>query len=233
MTTPAISFCTYCMDRLPQAKISIPRALEALDATDECVLVDFSCPEHTAAVFASLYENTPDKRLTIVTVPGMTWWQQTHARNCAALAAQHDLLMFVDIDNLIHKTAIVRARTLQKGSFFALLPGKHFSGFCVIWREDFLKVNGYEEGLSYGYDDTNFYRALECADIHRIDWTDYKPNIIDDPKAALHWEPMEGPINMGSAQWTQNQTITDILRQRHPYKNNMSRNWGKGWNYYR
>lgn len=208
------------MKRLSQVKQSVPRLLSLIKPGDEVVLVDYSCPERSGAWAKTL--NNPN--LIIVSVPGKTWWHSSHARNCAMRASSKDILAFMDIDNLLPNGLVERIRGMPKGMFYALLPGTNLSGFCCLWRDDFLKVNGYEEALvGWQYEDTNIYRALDLAGVKRVDLKDVKPQILDPDRQVRVLEAHGGDV------WQQNCAITDILRQRHQWKNNVSRNWGLGW----
>jgi glycosyltransferase involved in cell wall biosynthesis len=217
---PKISVCTYCMKRFEQAKVSIPHLLSQIGPDDEIVFVDYSCPEKSGSWAKSL----SNRHLKTISVTGRSWWNPAHAHNCAAKASIGNILVFMDIDNIFPDGLLGRVRTMSKRSFYAFLPGDNLSGFCCIWKEDFLQINGYEEALAgWGYEDTSLYRALDLAGIKRIDITDVKPQVLNPDKQTRVLEPTEGDP------WQQNWAITDILRQRHPYKNNIHRDWGLGW----
>lgn len=219
---PNISVLTYCMARGRHAALMVPYTVALLHDRDEMVFVDYSCPEDSGRAVKAACPN-----VRVVWVPGLTYWHPTHARNCAATAARNDIFIFVDVDNLMAKALFDYCRRLQHGQFFALPPAPGKSGFMAIRRADFFKVNGYEEALiGPSYDDTSMYRALDCAGISRVDIKahDCDVELIEAENQRRMLEPMNGDT------WRQNQDITTILRERHPYRNNVGRNnWGGGW----
>ena len=217
---PTISVCTYCMKRLGQAKQSVPHLLSQVKPGDEVVFVDYSCPEGAGGWAKSLNNS----QLKVISVPGRSWWNPAHAHNCAMRASAGDIVVFMDIDNMLPNGLLERIRGMPRGQFYAYLPGDNLSGFCCIWRDEFLKVNGYEEALAgWGYEDTSLYRALDLAGVKRVDMKDVKPLVLDPNRQVRVLEPVMGDP------WRQNWAITDVLRQRHRFRNNVNRDWGLGW----
>lgn len=215
---PTISVLTYCKRRLAQAMAMIPHTVGLLQDGDELVFVDYSCEDESYLWVKAHYP-----QVRIVHVPGRRWYSHPHARNCAAVNARGDIFLFVDIDNLVPRELYEKCRDVPHGEFYALIPAPNKSGFCAIHRSDFYKVNGYEEGIpSYCYEDTCFYRALDAAKVARVDLTDFDVDVIAADEQPRALEPCDGDP------WTQNQDIANILRKRHPYKNNVGTNWGIG-----
>jgi glycosyltransferase involved in cell wall biosynthesis len=222
MAIPTISVVTMCKGRRSQALKMIPHTLSLLLAGDEIVFVDYSCPQDTGRLINANY--VLSQQLRCVWVPGRRWWNPAHARNCGAVNARGDILLFVDIDNIVPKVLYEKCREVPQEKFYALLPALNKSGFMAINRRDFFKINGYEEGLAaYGYEDTSTYRALDLAKIGRVDLKEFDVDVLEPDNQYKAFEPCRGDV------WIQNQDITTILRQRHEYRNNIGVNWGVGW----
>jgi hypothetical protein len=95
-------------------------------------------------------------------------------------------------------------------------------GTCAVYNKDFKEVNGYEEAfVGWGYEDTSFYTSLRALGLTDNYFINSGQEIIhDDAERSqyLHGEIMQSNKS--------NRRISEILRTRHKYKNNINRNWG-------
>ena len=214
-----LSICTYSKNRLKHTQQAVPNLLNITEAGDEIVFVDYSCQEGSGKWVKSLQ----NPKIKVIYVDNRQWWHAAHARNCAAVNTKNSILVFMDIDNIIPKELLSTIRNMPRGQFYALIPGPDISGFCAMYREDFFKINGYEEAIvGHYYEDTNMYRALDLATVKRID-IKIPVRVLDPNTQVRILEAQTGDI------WSQNEAITNVLRQKHLYRNNVSRNWALDW----
>jgi hypothetical protein len=131
----------------------------------EVIVVDYSCPDNTAAHVA---ENFPDTR--VVKVENEEYFSNWRGRNEGAAAATSDLLVFCDADTILAPGAldwIDQHLPPQSYGYFKRwatndfnregirLAGNQLKGFQVIPAPAFRRVRGYDqvfEGYASGAD---------------------------------------------------------------------------------
>jgi hypothetical protein len=125
---------------------------------DELILVDWS----SQPPVADLPEVLQDPRVRIIRVPGQARFTRTWAQNLGIRCARHTKIMKFDADVTFH------------GDFFGSHPllenhywvgewrqardwnERHLTGNIYLHRDDFYRVNGYDERIvNYGHDDTD------------------------------------------------------------------------------
>jgi glycosyltransferase involved in cell wall biosynthesis len=126
----------------------------------EVIVVDFSCPDETAAYVESEYPS-----VRVVRVEGETGFSNWRARNRGAEAATADMLVFCDADTILTEdaTAVIDAALPQNGfGYFTRMATAQFNksglrlghnqlrGFQVVTAEAFRRLGGYDEVLE-GY----------------------------------------------------------------------------------
>lgn len=217
----SISICTFAMNRLEDVKKSVPHMVSLLNEQDELIFVDYSDPQQSGHW---VFENIKDERVVVVEVPGMRLWHMNHARNCAALNASKDVFVFYDIDILVPNRVFDSIRAMPSNLWYGIGVGRNISGFAAISRDNFYKVSGYEEALvGHGYDDTNMHIRLRDAGIERVD-LDHTHTVSFHTDVQVRTIEKDSPFT-----WDINRRITEVLRERHPFRNNINRNWGCGW----
>lgn len=92
--SPALSIITTCKGRLAHLKESLPTMLAQPNA--EVVVVDYDCPEATAAYVRQHFPATK-----VVKVEGRPYFNNWEARNIGAAQASAPLLVFVDADTML------------------------------------------------------------------------------------------------------------------------------------
>ena len=154
----SFSIITTCKGRLEHLKQTLPRMLE--QASAEVIVVDYSCPDGTAAW---VRKHFPAAR--VVTVEGETGFSLWKARNAGAAIAKGTFLIFCDADILLARdTTKQLAKLLTPSSFgyfknvvsqrigrlLTPLSANQLKGFQVVPAASFAEVGGYDELLS-GY----------------------------------------------------------------------------------
>ena len=160
-TPPRYSIIVTCKGRLEHLLRSLPLFLAQRNA--EVVVVDYSCPDHTASVLAQLH---PQAR--VVAVEAAAQFNLSHARNLGAAAATGELLIFLDADVIIAPDFTERLDGLvaeTDGCFHRFQSASAhklgIAGSCVVARKHFEAVQGYDEALQgYGGEDADFYFRL-------------------------------------------------------------------------
>ena len=219
-----ISVCTYCKGRLHHAVQSIPHNLSLLGENDELILVDYDCPDKVGEWCEQNHKN-----VKVVFVKNRVYWNASHAHNCAGVNVKNDIILFSDIDMLLNETLIEEVINMKEGNFLrhnAIKgPKERFLstyGTCAVYNKDFKEVNGYEEAfVGWGQEDTSFYTSLRALGLTDNYFINSGQEIIhDDAERSqyLHGEIMQSNKS--------NKRISEILRTRHKYKNNINRNWG-------
>lgn len=106
---------------------SIGRALESVLANDrvdlDVIVLDDGSTDATARIVAEVASRDPRVRLETSPPLPAGWCGKQHA--CAQLAtlARHDLLLFLDADVRLHRTAIARLCAFREASGAALVSG--------------------------------------------------------------------------------------------------------------
>ncbi len=157
------SIITTCMGRLDHLKQTLAPMLEQPDA--EVIVVDYSCPQETAAYVA---EHFPAAR--VVKVEGRETFSNWRARNAGAAVAQGRILIFCDADTLLAPNAVEwiganlqprtyghfdRMATSRFNTNKLRLGFNQLRGFHVIPAEAFRRFGGYDdilEGYAAGAD---------------------------------------------------------------------------------
>ena len=165
------------MGRLEHLKLSLPAMLQQ---GCEIIVVDFSCPEGTAAF---VRRHFPSAR--IISVKGEKYFSNWKARNAGAAAAKSNVLVFCDADIILSQNAIAlisdnfredtfgtvwKQATLRSSKERRGLAINQLRGFQVVPAAAFRRVGGYDEVLQ-GYaagGDTDLQARLTLAGLARL-----------------------------------------------------------------
>ncbi|MDZ7776445.1 MAG: glycosyltransferase [Bacteroidales bacterium] len=141
------------------------------DEVDEIVVVDWSSDESIKPIISKIN----DSRVFLFEAINQPEWKNVgHASNLAARLATRSVLIKIDTDVKLFPGFFGRHK-IEKGLFYSGFWDNarnknemHLSGFLMVQREDFFKVNGYCEWLeSYGYDDSDLIERLEKEGLKR------------------------------------------------------------------
>lgn len=151
-----ISIVTTCKGRLEHLKECLPTWVAA--KPDEIIVVDYDCPENAFDYAVSMGVKA------IKAVPYNQYFNLSHARNIGLKEAVGDVVFFLDADTKITEGFIKYHKKLLDGVEF--INGWGYgdgTGSCMVWREDALKIQGYNEVVDgWGFDDIDFYKRLEA-----------------------------------------------------------------------
>ncbi|MBI4984258.1 MAG: glycosyltransferase [Rhodocyclales bacterium] len=160
MTEPAtLSLIVTCKGRLAHLQRSLP--LLAAQPGCEVVVVDYDCPDGTAAW---VKEHVPSAG--VVEVRNAATFNHSHARNLGAQAASSAWLSFVDADTLVapaYSAGVIPL--LADGCFFRPAPMPTDAWGNVVCRKaDFVAVSGYDDVMrGWGGEDDDLYVRLTLA----------------------------------------------------------------------
>lgn len=145
-----VTYVIPCMGRLEH----VQRTLPVVAQQAECVLVDYSCPQHTGD-----WAEANVKNVKVIRILGETEFSPSRARNIGAKNIKTEYVAFLDAD-LIVKPSLTNhlCKTLNKDVFInfrtVLSNSSGYYGFTVVHIDNFNKVGGYDEELNgWGYED--------------------------------------------------------------------------------
>ncbi len=152
-----LCFITTCRGRLATLKQSLPTFVAQPNTS--CVVVDYDCPQGTAAW---VKKHFPQVR--VVHVTDSPQFELSRARNLGAAAADASWLCLVDADvRLAPDFAKAVMPLLEPRYFYQGEPrARELWGTCVVHRDDFRRIEGYDEVLQgWGAEDGDLYARLK------------------------------------------------------------------------
>ena len=158
-----ISIITTCKGRLEHLKQTMPNWRNQIGDNYEIIVVDYGDPDKSAGYADGL--NDPRVRAVRHEAEG---FNLSHARNLGALAAspKADTFLFIDADALMTNDSFVnyhRQKVMVGGSFVTGWGFGDGTGCCMVWRDLFSRVRGYNEVVDgWGFDDVDFYWRIEA-----------------------------------------------------------------------
>jgi glycosyltransferase involved in cell wall biosynthesis len=158
------SIIVTCKGRLHHLRETLPLMLrQAPEIPFEVVVVDYGCPQGTFDWLRSL---DYCKVLAVRVLDKAYPFNQSRARNCGARFARGNIFAFMDADMRPHHTWLATAvePLLAKAAGLCIVKPAvpNTVGTCVVTRELYYQVRGYDEGFQgWGRDDSDFYKR--CA----------------------------------------------------------------------
>ena len=137
---------------------------------DEIIVVDWGSDQSLIPII-NKYQNG---KIYLAIVRDQKQWVLAPAFNLSARLTTKNKILKIDADVKLHK-GFFDEHKLRKGLFYAGDWSKardqnetHLNGNLYIYRDDFFKVNGYNEFFkTYGWDDSDLFKRLEDAGIER------------------------------------------------------------------
>lgn len=160
------SIITTCKGRLSNLKLSLPQFVKQRDA--EVVVVDYDCPDGTQAFVESHHPSVLVEKVT-----DKPKFNLPEARNIGANRASGDILVFIDADIVVGDDFLSRLNfpdSQMVYGVFVRAGTNSLSGSCIIRRQDFVAIDGYDDLLSgYGGEDLDIYMRLKNLGARRIE----------------------------------------------------------------
>jgi len=154
---PDLCFITTCRGRLASLKDSLPSFVAQPNSS--CVVVDYDCPQGTAA-----WVNKAYPQVRVVHVTDNPRFELSRARNLGAEVADAAWLCFVDADVRLAPDFVATVTPLLKPRcFYQADPRpRELWGTFVCHRDDFNRVEGYDDVLQgWGAEDGDLYNRLK------------------------------------------------------------------------
>lgn len=163
-----IALITTCKGRLHHLQQTLP--LTAAQAPGQLIVVDYDCPNGTAAwveaelpSVAVVRAGQPDGRFNV-----------SRARNLGAAQASAEWLVFIDADIRVAPDMLERVRPLLEPGTFLTARATADAASAQVWgtfacpREAFVAVEGYDEILdAWGHEDEDLYLRLQAHGLRR------------------------------------------------------------------
>lgn len=164
-----ISIVTACMNRNSSLKQALSSWLE-IPEIYEIVIVDWNS---SVNVFDDLKENFSLQRIKFIQVSNVFKWVLSLAYNLGIKHASGNVILKLDADIILDREFFTQ-HTLKKGQFLrgnALAAEndneRFLNGICMFFKNDFEKVNGYNEAIrQYGYDDDDLYNRFQLIGLN-------------------------------------------------------------------
>ncbi|MEI7599636.1 MAG: glycosyltransferase [Aestuariivirga sp.] len=155
---PKYSLIVTCKGRLMHLQQTLPLFCALPDT--EVILVDYGCPDRSGEWASANFPAV--KVISVADDPG---FNPSRARNIAARDATADYLFFVDADIKVKPAALDEIAAVITPNTYATVDatdlGDDLRGTCIIPRDKFTAVGGYDELLkNYGMEDTELYVRL-------------------------------------------------------------------------
>ena len=165
VASPKYSIITTCKGRLHNLARTLHEFLK--QGQTEVIVVDYDCPDGTSEYVA---RNYPLARL--VSVTDQPKFNTSHARNLGAAQARGEFLVFLDADVVIADNFVAEIDRQISGQSFALFSpqvGNSLRGCCVVSRQFFAAIGGYDELLSgYEGEDLELYVRLRLLGAQQV-----------------------------------------------------------------
>lgn len=185
-----IALFTACRNRSANLEKAL-RTWITHEEVDEIIVLDWSSDES----LKPLIDKYQNGKIILTEVPGQKRWVLSHAYNLAARLTTRTRIFKIDSDVEITGD-FFRKHKLAQGKFFSGnwrkardMNERHLNGMVYLMRNDFFKVNGYNEFIKkYGWDDCNFYERLEASGLKKKDFDldtlhhiEHKRRVTADP----------------------------------------------------
>ena len=159
-----ISVFTACMNRESNLLISLKSWLQ-FDEIDEIIIVDWS-------------SNSPltlgHPKVKLIRVDDEDSWHLSRAYNLSFQFTSKNKICKLDSDYILKKNFfdehVIEPQVFYTGNYRLArnLNEENLNGFCYFFRDDFLKVNGYNENIcTPGWEDCDLYERLENLGLKR------------------------------------------------------------------
>ena len=166
-----VSIFTACKDRNDNLLKVISSWIEC-EHINEIIIVDWSSK---IKVVDTLKNYLTSYNIKIIEVTKDCKWILSWAFNLSACFTNYNKILKLDCDYKINKD-FINKHSLLPGTFYSgdwrsarNDNEKYLNGCVYLYRDDFFKINGYNEYIqTYGWDDTDLYNRLQKNNIKQI-----------------------------------------------------------------
>jgi hypothetical protein len=171
---PDVSVIVTCKGRWHHLEQTLPSILhQACNFTYEVIIVDYGCPQDA---FERLRELNLNRTVVLQVKDRTEKFSLSRARNCGAAVARGRVLAFVDADIHPYEGWLQHAAGNVLSGKFGLQRSSPAingewdrGGTCVVARELYDEVRGYDEGFrDWGVEDMDFYRRCEAITAYSL-----------------------------------------------------------------
>ncbi len=170
---------------------------------DEIIIVDWDSNES----MIPLVEKYQNGKIFLAVVQDQPRWILSLAFNLAARLTRHSIILKIDADTKI-LPGFFEHHWLTPGIFYCgnwrLARNEneaHLNGNLFLYRQDFFKVNGYNEFIkTYGWDDSDLFDRLESSGLIRKDLDPDHLNHIEHDERMKNQKPPEFH-DLSDAEW--------------------------------
>lgn len=207
-----ISLCTQILDRNLVLEQTLPTWLQY--PWQEIIIFDYGIGIESAVKIASQYT---DNRIKIYQNYTNLKYNSSIAKNNAIKLTTNQIVFYIDSDvKILNQPPIIHHNTFIQGyscsmeeyyrrelkDFFfedGICYSGKLNGTVMFWKDDFNKVNGFNENLTnWGYDDIDFYNRLQQLGVKKLNFGDILYHIDHSTNESIKYydEKDRGSSNM-------------------------------------
>ena len=120
MTSPIISFCCTCINRLPQLQATLPKNIDLLESYNgevESLPVNFIKDEEGLKIHDWILSLEKNKNLKYLVSYDLKYWHASTIKNTSHINTTDSYLINLDSNNSINKKAIDLPLMLEKKTY--------------------------------------------------------------------------------------------------------------------
>ncbi len=151
-----ISIIVACMDRSHNLMIALENWI-SYEEISEIIVLDYG----SKISLESLFIHNLSSKIKLYRVEA-EYWHLSRAYNIAAQQVTGDIIIKMDTDYIIKPNFFKIYEIKYNGFIYGGDQIGPLWGFLSVYRNQFFKINGYNERLiNYGYDDTDIFLRLQ------------------------------------------------------------------------
>lgn len=179
---------------------------------DEIIIVDWDSDES----LIPLVQKYQNGKIILAIVKDQPKWILSQAYNLAARLSLKTNILKMDADIKI-LPGFFEKHVLKPGIFYTgnYRLGRHendthLNGLSYLSREDFFKINGYNEFIKhYGWDDTDLFSRLESMGLKRLDFDVTSLHHIEHQARTINQDPSKYLSNISDEEWARHNILAN------------------------
>jgi len=157
---PTISVVVACMDRTENLITNLEACL-IIPQIKEIIVLDYGSKNELSKELP----NHIKSKIKLYRI-NATHWHLTKAYNIAIQLSSCDIIVKLDADYLLDKKFFINHHIKPNEYISGFDRYDSLSGFLMLYKNDFIKINGYNERIiTYGYDDDDINQRLKKHNI--------------------------------------------------------------------